>query len=135
MKSLTILLLLIFCSSVVLGQQGSDAPANDTTSAQKILLLDPGVALGKPTLLLPPSFESGFGTTFPLFFYAGAHTGIPPSLISMGFKPKVDMLASIHLQRERESGLQTLHMILGTVTAGAVAYIAYRHVMKYGFWK
>jgi len=134
-KSLTILLLLISCPSVVLGQQGSDTPAKDTTGAQRILLLDPGVALGKPTLLLPPSLESGFGTAFPSLFYAGAHVGLPPSLISMGFEPKVDLASSIRLQQKRERGLQTLYVVLGAITTGAVAYIAYRHVEKYGFWK
>jgi len=135
MKSLRILLLIFLCSTVALGQQRPDAPAKDTTSVREIMLLDPGVALGKPTLLLPPSFEPGFSFRPPPLFFTGVHPGLPRSLISMDFEPKVDLLSPLRLQRKQESGLQTLYMVLGTVSAGAAAYIAYRHVKKYGFWK
>ncbi|MCK5572601.1 MAG: hypothetical protein KAJ12_07560 [Bacteroidetes bacterium] len=135
MKSLRFLLLFLSCSTVALGQPGSDTPSKDTASVREIILLDPGVALGKPTLLFPPSYEPGFTFGYPPLLYRGAHMGLPPSFISMEFEPKVDLLAPLRLQRKRERGLHTLYRVLGTVQAGAVAYIAYRHVKKYGFWK
>jgi hypothetical protein len=43
--------------------------------------------------------------------------------------------APLYQQYLEESKLDMVRYILGTVQAGAVGYMAYRHIKKYGFWK
>jgi hypothetical protein len=43
--------------------------------------------------------------------------------------------APLYQQYLEDSKLDMVRYILGTVQAGAVGYMAYRHIKKYGFWK
>lgn len=43
--------------------------------------------------------------------------------------------APLYQQYLRDSEFDMVRYILGTVQTGAVAYMAYRHIKKYGFWK
>lgn len=43
--------------------------------------------------------------------------------------------STLHQQYLRDSEYDMVRTILGTVQAGAVGYMAYRHIKKYGFWK
>ena len=43
--------------------------------------------------------------------------------------------APLYQQYLKDSEFDMVRYILGTVQAGAVAYMAYRHIKKYGFWK
>jgi len=41
----------------------------------------------------------------------------------------------LYQQYLKDSEFDMVRYVLGTVQAGAVAYMAYRHIKKYGFWK
>ena len=41
----------------------------------------------------------------------------------------------LYQQYLKDSEFDMVRYILGTVQAGAVGYMAYRHIKKYGFWK
>jgi hypothetical protein len=43
--------------------------------------------------------------------------------------------APLYQQYLKDSEFDMVRYVLGTVQAGAVAYMAYRYVKKYGFWK
>jgi hypothetical protein len=43
--------------------------------------------------------------------------------------------APLYEQYLQDSEFDMVRYILGTVQAGAVGYMAYRHIKKYGFWK
>jgi hypothetical protein len=43
--------------------------------------------------------------------------------------------SSLYQQYLRDSEFDMVRYILGTVQAGAVGYMAYKHIKKYGFWK
>lgn len=43
--------------------------------------------------------------------------------------------APLYQQYLRDSEFDMMKYILGTVQTGAVAYMAYRYIKKYGFWK
>ncbi len=43
-----------------------------------------------------------------------------------------DMLQPLRLQYEREKKLSTLRYVLGMAQTGAVGYLLYRHIKKYG---
>lgn len=43
--------------------------------------------------------------------------------------------APLYQKYLRESEFNMVRYVLGAVQAGAVGYMAYRHIKKYGFWK
>jgi hypothetical protein len=43
--------------------------------------------------------------------------------------------APLYQQYLRDSEFDMVRYVLGTIQTGAVAYMAYRHIKKYGFWK
>jgi len=43
--------------------------------------------------------------------------------------------APLYQQYLRDSEFDMVKYVLGTIQTGAVAYMAYRHIKKYGFWK
>ncbi|MCL4279610.1 MAG: hypothetical protein KJZ60_07990, partial [Ignavibacteriaceae bacterium] len=43
--------------------------------------------------------------------------------------------APLYQQYLRDSEFDMMRYVLGAVQAGAVGYMAYRHIKKYGFWK
>ncbi len=47
--------------------------------------------------------------------------------------PSFDMLQPLRLQYESEKKLSTLRYVLGMAQTGAVGYLLYRHIKKYGF--
>jgi len=133
MKPIRIMLLIVACCPALIAQHQSEVSPADTARTEGILLLDPGIALGKPTLLLPPWLEPGATLSTPSFLYGSMRPGLPSSLIGQGIEPKIDLTATLRLQGKRDEGLQLLYSVLGAVQAGGVAYLAYRHVKKYGF--
>jgi hypothetical protein len=45
------------------------------------------------------------------------------------------LTSPLYEQYLRESQIDMVQYVLGMVQTGAVAYMAYRHIKKYGFWK
>lgn len=43
--------------------------------------------------------------------------------------------STLYQQYLRDSEFDMVRYVLGAVQAGAVGYMAYRHIKKYGFWK
>ncbi len=43
--------------------------------------------------------------------------------------------APLYQQYLKDSEFDMVRYVLGTIQTGAVAYMAYRHIKKYGFWK
>ncbi len=43
--------------------------------------------------------------------------------------------APLYQQYLEDSEFDMVRYVLGTIQTGAVAYMAYRHIKKYGFWK
>jgi hypothetical protein len=125
MKTLKILLLVAVCSPALFGQQQPEISTPDTMRTEGIVLLDPGVALA-------PWLEPGATLGHPSFLHSNARPGVPPLFVGTGFEPKIDLTAPLRLQRRKDEGLQLLYSVLGAVQAGGVAYLAYRHVKKYG---
>jgi hypothetical protein len=48
---------------------------------------------------------------------------------------KVDLILPLRLQMEKESRLRPLQSVLRTLQKAGAAYIAYRHITKYGLLK
>ena len=120
-------LLLPHCAA--LGQTSS--PGGDSARVSGVVLVDPGISMGTPTLIFPPSFQPMPELGMPFIEHAGA--GLPPNFLDWQNPPKADLLSPYLLKRESEKKLSTLYSIVGAVQLGAVAYVAYRHVKKFGF--
>lgn len=113
------------------GQQGGTSSMPDTVSASGVTIVDLGFSSGKPTVVLPPSLEERPLPFSPSLLFVQSAEDPPPYLLG-NFEPKIDLLASLRLQRQKEEELRTLRTILGSVQIGGVAYLAYRRLKKYG---
>ena len=110
-------------------QARSAADSADTAHAHGIVLLDPGISLGRAVFLFPPPaagtlpFSGGFVTS--------PEWGAPGPFLEGYTGPRADLMSPLRLQmaRDRPSFWQSA---LGAVQLGAVGYMAYRHVKKYG---
>lgn len=130
LKSVGFILQLVLCSAALQAQVHETTLIGDTSRIQGVVIADPGIALGKAVLLLPPLLPEG---RFETFMFTDMHPGIPPPLLHGTFAPKLDLLSPYVLQQQRESRLSTLYLILGAAELGGAGYIAYRHIKKYGF--
>jgi hypothetical protein len=122
------------------GEQTGLARESDTTALRaadsaRVVVLDPGISLGRATLLFPPALREEGALVVPPFA-DGMSYGAPglPFLLP-GTPPPMDMMVSYRLQRAREDELSTLRSVLGTVQLGAVGYVAYMHLKKRGLFK
>ncbi len=115
-------------------QSRSGAASSDTARLTGIVLLDPGISLGHAVFLLPPPavidlpFNDGFmqspsGAWGPAGPFAGG-------LI----EPRADLMSPLRLQMARDK-LSPWQSALGAVQLGAVGYMAYMHVRKYGLFR
>lgn len=54
------------------------------------------------------------------------------------FQPKMkfdDMTSSLYQKYLEDSKFNPVRYVLGAMQTGAVSYLAYKHIKKYGFWK
>ena len=104
----------------------------DSTSASRIVLVEPAMTPGSTMFLLPPNLEEPLPFSSPTFFFKGLF----PSSISPDFghalEVRPDLLAPLRVQWEREAQLGAFRTILGSIQIGGVAYLAYRQFAKSG---
>lgn len=115
-------------------QEASGAPPPDSARRDRIVLIDPGLALGRAVFSFPVPAQGtlSFGDpSMPLFPY-GYRSGA--SFVGGYLEPRVDLMSPLRLQWEREKSMNTFMMVLGTLQAGAVGYIAIKHIEKYGLF-
>jgi hypothetical protein len=113
-------------SGVGYGQHEKPPGTSDTLRTGHIIVVDPGLSTGKSTLLLPPALQWEGTPDDTSLFSIWKQTAIKPPLIGGMLEPKADLTATLRAQWARDSELQTLRSVLGTVQLGGVAYLAYR---------
>ena len=126
---------LIACALPVYGQSRSDSTGVDSLAERRIILVDPGISLGRPFFLLPPSIN----TDFSLF---GSQLVLPgdapldriPFTAGLGGS-RVDLTLPLRLQLGEQKKWSAVTMTLSAAGAGAAAYMAYEHIKKYGLFK
>ena len=57
------------------------------------------------------------------------------NLLTENGEIKTHFTSPLYQEYLRDSEFDMVRYIIGTVQTGAVAYMAYRHIKKYGFWK
>ena len=130
LRRATALVAVVWIGTIPASGQDSNFSA-DTLKTTGVVLLDPGIALGRPTLVFPPSYQPG-----PLILssrFTSPLAGVPPFLLDPPGEPKADLLSPYLLHVQSAKKMNTLYTILGAMELGAVAYVAYRHVRKQGF--
>ncbi|HSQ74091.1 MAG TPA: hypothetical protein VLT13_00945 [Bacteroidota bacterium] len=105
---------------------------DDSASASRIIVVEPGMAPGSTMFLLPPHLEQPLQFSSPTFFFDGISSlsGSPDFGRSLEVRP--DLLAPLRAQWAREAQMGTFRAILGSIQIGGVAYLAYRHFAKLG---
>jgi hypothetical protein len=123
--------ILMACIAATLSLHGqtSSVTGRVDTSDNHVRLIDPGISSGRPVFLLPPSLSiipGDFGESELQGF------GAPPPFLGNSVTGKIDLIAPFKLQLEKQKELQTLRSVLGTVQVGAVAYLAYKQIKRWG---
>jgi len=57
------------------------------------------------------------------------------NLLTENGEVKTHFTSPLYQQYLEDSEFDMVRYVLGTIQTGAVAYMAYRHIKKYGFWK
>jgi hypothetical protein len=130
-----ILILLIASASAANAQHHPGVITADTGLVNRIVLLDPGLSLGRAIFLFPPSLrtEQSFRDPFMTTPAGGFLPGGP--FMGEAFDPRADLLAPYRLQVKQDKGLNVFQTVLGAMETGAVGYMAYRHIKKYGLFR
>jgi hypothetical protein len=126
MRIVVTLIAVLACTIAATGQERFE---------YRIVVVDPGISLGRPTLLLPQSLERESMFRVPSFSSVSRDLRLRSPFFGGVLGDKVDLTLPLRLQMEKQARLQPLQIILGTVQTAGVAYIAYRHIKKYGLLK
>ena len=127
--------MLCFTAAYVTFAQQDTSAVTHTNTVDRVVIVDPGISLGIPTLLLPRSLDERTAFVVPPFITREGSPGQRLPFLIRPLREEIDMLAPLHLQWEREKKLQPLYTVLGAVQLGGVAYIAYQHIKKHGLFK
>jgi hypothetical protein len=126
--------LILLCLTPFLLGRAQERP--DTTSpetSRRLLLYDPMYPLARAPFRVLPYFDSPeIATT--LLSPPGTFSS-PPSFFWSPSDIPMDISAPFQLQLDRQKRQATLLKWLGGVQLAGTAYIAYRHIKKYGFLK
>jgi hypothetical protein len=130
----SLLLVSVLSLGTVNAQDHPPGVAADTGHANRIVLIDPGLSLGRATFLFP----STLGSELPFLDLPMTEPQMDPGLVGPfagGFlAPRADLTSPLRLQMEKEK-LSPFQSALGAVQLGAVGYMAYRHIKKYGLFR
>jgi hypothetical protein len=132
MKLAGIVVFVLVFRLVASGQQAIEVRLTDSSEAKKVVILDPGLSLGRATVLLPSFMGIDASVRPHSFSFLRNDFG---SVAGGMFQEPVDLTSPFRLQREKEKRLLPLMVALGAIEAGAVGYMAYQHIRKYGFLK
>jgi hypothetical protein len=131
MKTVRSTLLIFFFVAVATAQERSTVQSADTLVPKSLFFPGPKNSLGSLSIL-PPLWLSDvvISRDFPASSFGIA-------LLSESPVPekRADLFWNMTFSQKSEDPLETLQMMLGAVETGGAAYLAYRHISKYGFLK
>lgn len=109
--------------------------SGDTTRTRRLFLPETDLWLSRPTLFGSPSPVPDLSLyDLPPEFLK--HDFIfPPTFVGGFGEKRVDLMSPLLLQWKSEEKMRPFSIILGSLSAGAAAYVAYEHIRKYGLFK
>ncbi len=134
MRTFAIAVMILAASYSAWGQ-GAGAQSGDTARAARILLPETDFWLSRPTLFGPPPPLPDFARFELPPEFVTRDLAIPFTLSGGSFESRVDLMSPLLLQWKSEEKMRPFSIILGSLSAGAAAYVAYEHIRKYGLFK
>jgi hypothetical protein len=121
---------ILFCVSMITasGQDQKNTQPQDTT-LNRMRYIDSEFLFDKPNVLFHTSLRTG-PEYYPSLLQPSFTLNMQP--FSWRSPEKIDLTSSWRSVLTKQEELKTLRTILGTVQFGGVAYLAYRHLKKYG---
>ena len=121
---------ILLCISMITasGQEQKHTQPQDT-SLNRLRNIDSEFLFDKPSVLFHPLLRAT-----PVYYPGLLQPSFTLSMQPFSWKSpeKVDLVSSWKSVLTKQEELRTLRTILGTVQLGGVAYLAYRHIKKYG---
>lgn len=124
------LLLLLLLAPVVRGQIPAAPAASDSGPRERIMLQDPGIALGRPTFFIPRRFAIDLNFSLPSYGDGSDPRLVGASPFPFRPDPKHDLIAPLRLQWDRDAELRAVRKILGSVSFGVAGFLAVRSLRK-----
>ena len=118
------ILILLFASMLVTHGQESQ-----NTLTKKPNIFDSGLSIVSPPVLSNLSIRTA-PAFYPTLLQSPFTLGMQP--FSWKSPERIDLVSPWQFELTKQEELRTLRTILGTVQLGGVAYLAYRHIKKYG---
>jgi hypothetical protein len=131
MKIIGSMFLIVILAAAAPAQEINTFHSTDTLVPKELVFPSPKNSLGSPSFL--PTLrlsDNEVSRDFPTSSLAFALLSEP----SLSEK-RADLSWQMTLSRKKEDPLETLRAMLGAVEKGGAAYLAYRHISKYGFLK
>ncbi len=100
----------------------------------RIIILDPGLSLGRASFLYPPTLGSGLPFQDASMTLPGDEFGFIPPFLGGVYQPRASLISPLPPLLSKQE-MNPLQIILGAVQTGAVGYMAYRHIKKYGLFR
>ncbi len=131
MKIFCLVVFLLAEVAVTAAQENAALHPIDTLTLKSLVFPGPTNSLSSPSFL-PPMwlYDTTLTRDFPSSYLGYALTSesaVPDK--------RIDLSWQMGINRSPDDPLKSLRMVLGAVSAGGAAYIAYQHIRKYGFLK
>ena len=131
MKIVRSILLIFFFVAAATAQERSTVQSADTLVPKSLFFPGPKISLGSLSILPPLRLSDiVISRDFPASSFGIALLSESP----VPEKP-ADLAWHMTLSHKSNDPIETLRMMLGAVESGGAAYLAYRHISKYGFLK
>jgi hypothetical protein len=144
MNALIVLILSSAFALTALGQEQKHNPLPDS-SANKSPTFDARSLYPLPALSLPLSFKTGPENLRGFLSKPSSAAGqeyvpgflrlsltLPPPSLTWDSHQKLSLASCWRDDLAKQQEYQTFRMILGSIEAGGAAYLAYKHIKKYG---
>ncbi|MGA7160287.1 MAG: hypothetical protein WBZ48_04755 [Bacteroidota bacterium] len=131
MKITSSMFLIVILAAAAAAQELKSSQSADTLVPKSLVFSSPKNSLGNLSFL-PPLRLADLAVTreFPVSSFGYALLSEPPVP-----GERADFSWEMSFRPKKDDPIEVLRMMLGAVEAGGAAYIAYRHISKYGFLK
>jgi hypothetical protein len=131
MKITGSMLLIVILAAVTTAQEHNTIYSTDTLVLKGLVFPGPKNSFGSFSLLPPLRFSDVvISRDFPTSSFGVALLSEPPVP-----EKRADFSWQMTLSQKNEDPLEALRMMLSAAETGGAAYLAYRHISKYGFLK
>ncbi len=126
---------LILLFLIAAWRQASFGQTTDTAGTKRLPLPETELWLSRPSLFAPPQPHLELPPQdLPPEFLTNDFTR-PPTFTAGFASRRADLISPLLLQWKSEERMRPFQIVLGSLSAGGAAYVAYRHIKKYGLFK